>query len=54
MWIVAIGLSLSGALLAVTLPETRPQISRPRLAFAIFSRYAAIPSVTGDEEACFK
>jgi len=43
VWVVAIGLSLSGALLAVALPETRPQTSRPRPAFAIFSRYAAIP-----------
>ena len=43
VWVVAIGLSLSGALLAVTLPETRPQTARPRRAFALFSRYAAIP-----------
>jgi MFS family permease len=43
VWVVAIALSLSGAALAVALPETRPQIARPRPAFAFLSRYAAVP-----------
>src|SRR6185312_12608073 len=43
VWVVAIALSLSGAALAVALPETRPQITRSRPAFAFLSRYAAVP-----------
>lgn len=43
VWIVAIALSLSGVAAALALPETRPETSRPRPAFALFSRYAAIP-----------
>jgi MFS family permease len=45
VWIVAIGLSLSGAALAFALPETRPQTTRPRPAFALFNRAAAIPGI---------
>ena len=45
VWIVAIGLSLSGAALALALPETRPQTTRPRPAFALFNRAAAIPGI---------
>jgi len=45
VWIVAIGLSLSGAALALALPETRPQTTRARPAFALFNRAAAIPGI---------
>jgi MFS family permease len=45
VWAVAIGLSLSGAVLALVLPETRPETTRPRPAFALFSRSATIPGI---------
>ncbi|HEY1317208.1 MAG TPA: MFS transporter [Gaiella sp.] len=45
VWMVAIALSLTGAVLALALPETRPQTTRPRPGFALFTRSAAIPGI---------